>query len=397
MPRLLLGILLVLAAFVGFNAALLLILPPSAAGLLLFIEVVLLVIVAHESGHFFAAKAFGIKVEEFFVGFGPRLWSVRRGETEYGLKALPFGGYVRIAGMNPFQEPPPEDLPRTFGAKPAWQRAVVLAAGSVTHFVLALVILAIFFGAFGLPRARIAQVELLLDGSRSPASAAGLRTGDEVLEVDGRRVDYGEFLTYTRSHVGRDITIVVLRDGERVTLRAAPVLVDVDGQPIGRLGVILTTGGRVRVGPVAAVRRGAGAVGEMSARSVGALGEIFSPSGLSRIGRLLVGDEEREPTDVTGVVGAARLSGQAAQEGAFEALFFLFAGFNVFVGILNLLPLPPLDGGHLAVLAVERVTGRRVDVRRLLPLTAAVAGFLILFMVSLIYLDVVRPLPNPFR
>src|SRR5204862_7684739 len=101
----------------------------------------------HESGHFFTAKAFRIKVEEFFVGFGPRLWSIRRGETEYGVKALPFGGYVRIAGMNPFQEVTPEEHPRTFATKPIWQRALVIATGRVTQFVMAIVFLSIFLMA----------------------------------------------------------------------------------------------------------------------------------------------------------------------------------------------------------------------------------------------------------
>src|SRR5258706_16288805 len=100
----------------------------ESVGILLFVVAILFVVVVHESGHFFFAKAFKIKVEEFFVGFGPRLWSFRRGETEYGVKALPFGGYVRIAGMNPPQEAPPEEFPRTFGATPIWQRALVIAA-----------------------------------------------------------------------------------------------------------------------------------------------------------------------------------------------------------------------------------------------------------------------------
>ncbi|MDQ3991197.1 MAG: site-2 protease family protein, partial [Actinomycetota bacterium] len=102
-------------------------------GVLAFVAGIFIMILAHEAGHYVAAKAFRIKVEEFFLGFGPRLWSFRRGETEYGVKALPLGGYVRIAGMNPFQEPAPEDLPRTYAAKPAWQRAIVLVAGSAMH------------------------------------------------------------------------------------------------------------------------------------------------------------------------------------------------------------------------------------------------------------------------
>src|SRR3989475_13196059 len=118
---------------------------PVWVGYVLFFLAILVVVLVHESGHFVFAKAFGIKVEEFFVGFGPRLWSIRRGETEYGVKAIPAGGYVRIAGMNPYEEIPPEELPRTFGAKPAWQRALVLAAGPLTHLVMAILFLAIFF------------------------------------------------------------------------------------------------------------------------------------------------------------------------------------------------------------------------------------------------------------
>src|SRR6266571_4946924 len=115
----------------------------ESLGVLVFAVSLLIVVMIHESGHFFTAKAFQIKVEEFFVGFGPRLWSIRRGETEYGVKVLPFGGYVRIAGMNPFQEIPPEEAGRVFKAKKPWQRAIVLSAGSFTHFVLAFIVIAV--------------------------------------------------------------------------------------------------------------------------------------------------------------------------------------------------------------------------------------------------------------
>jgi membrane-associated protease RseP (regulator of RpoE activity) len=377
---------------------------PAYVGVLLFALVVFVVIVAHEAGHFFAARAFGIKVEEFFVGFGPRLWSVRRGETEYGLKAIPAGGYVRIAGMNPFQVPTPEELPRTFGAKPPWQRAIVLLAGSFTHFVLALLFLTVFFAAIGIPEyaPRVAGVETTLEGDPSPAAAAGLRPGDEFLEFDGRPVQsYEEFVEYTRVHAGRELRLVVDRDGKRVSIRATPVLSRVDGRLVGRLGIILTNGSvidRDRANPLVAVGRALETTRRMVSLSVRSMGEIFSPSGLARIGRQLFGGEARViDRDPAGIVGAARLSGQAVERGFFDVLFFLFAGFNVFVGILNLLPLPPLDGGHLAVVGIEKLTGKRLDPRRLLPITALVAGFLMLFMASLLYLDIARPLENPFR
>src|SRR5438270_2467923 len=126
----------------------------SSVGDLLFVVAILVTIFIHESAHFGFAKLFGIKVEEFFVGFGPRVWSVRRGETEYGVKALPLGGYVRIAGMNPYEEITPEQYPRTFGAKPAWKRAVVIVAGPATHFVIALVLFALWLGVYGQPSNR---------------------------------------------------------------------------------------------------------------------------------------------------------------------------------------------------------------------------------------------------
>src|SRR6266571_1783412 len=115
----------------------------SSVGIVLFIVAILVTILIHEAAHFGFAKAFGIKVEQFFLGFGPRLWSIRRGETEYGVNALPLGGYVRIAGMNPFEETPPEDAARVFRAKKPWQRAIVLSAGSFTHFVLAFIVIAV--------------------------------------------------------------------------------------------------------------------------------------------------------------------------------------------------------------------------------------------------------------
>ncbi|HJV04521.1 MAG TPA: RIP metalloprotease [Actinomycetota bacterium] len=374
---------------------------PGWVGVLLFVLGVLVMILAHEAGHFLTAKWFGIKVEEFFVGFGPRLWSFRRGETEYGIKAIPAGGYVRIAGMNPFQEPAPEDRDRVFTAKPAWQRAIVLVTGSLTHFVLAFVTLVVIFGVVGEPvrfRPQVVAVERRLDGLPSPAFEAGMRPGDQVVAVAGRPVDYETFSRAVTGNVGREVTLVVERDGSQVRLRMEPILSEVEGRRIGRLGVVVSPGAvlaRDRAGPVETVQRSAELTGRMVVGSFQAIGRVFGPEGIGRLGELLAGDTRRVD-DPVGIVGAARVSGQAVQAGQFDSFLLLFAFFNVFVGIVNLLPLPPLDGGHLAVLGWESLTGRRVDPRKLIPITAVVAGFLILFTISMLYLDVVRPLPNPF-
>ncbi|MGH2723291.1 MAG: M50 family metallopeptidase [Actinomycetota bacterium] len=374
-----------------------------ALGIVLFVVGIFLMILAHEAGHFVAARRFGIKVEEFFVGFGPRLWSFRRGETEYGFKALPLGGYVRIAGMNPFQEPAPEDRPRTFGAKPKWQRAIVLVAGAATHFVLAFVFLVLIFGVIGIPTRfapQVRAVEEELNEEPSPASVAGLRPGDEVLSVDGRQVDYEAFLRYVDANVGEDIAIVVERGGERVSLEATPVLAEVEGEETGRLGIVVGAGdvlARARSGPLETIVNSGRTVGTLVVDSFRAMGRVFGPEGLTRIGQALGGDRERTVEDPIGVVGAGRFAGQAVAAGQLDVFLSLFAFFNVFVGILNLLPLPPLDGGHLAVLGIEAATRRRIDPRKLIPITALVAGFLILFTFSLLYLDVVAPIPNLFQ
>jgi membrane-associated protease RseP (regulator of RpoE activity) len=330
----------------------------------LYIVAILTIVLIHETGHFIFAKAFKIKVEEFFVGFGPRLWSTRRGETEYGLKALPFGGYVRIAGMNPFQETPEEDLPRAFGAKPAWQRAVVIGAGPVTHFVMAFLLIAVFFMGIGTPsrfRPEIEAVQTTLNGHPGPAFQAGLRPGDQVIAVDGNPVPVSSdparalvpFRSYTRNHPGVPITVKVVRDGRIVSVEVTPIEATVAGQSGGYIGVEVgpATVARHRLGPITAFRLGAVGTWDTAKGVVQNLGRVFGPSGLKRLGELLVGAKQRTQGDVQSVVGGGQMVVQAARTQAWDLLLGILVSFNVFIGILNLIPLPPLDGGHLAVIA----------------------------------------------
>jgi membrane-associated protease RseP (regulator of RpoE activity) len=374
----------------------------ETVAVILFIVVLIVVVIVHESGHFFFAKGFGIKVEEFFVGFGPRLWSFRRGETEYGFKAIPAGGYVRIAGMNPFQEIPPEEFPRTFGAKPVWQRAIVIVAGPVTHFVMAVLFLMFFFIAIGAPNENRPMIEIIepaLGGQVSPAMQAGFEPGDEIVAVDGRRIQSPDaFIEYTRSHVGTPMRVTVVRDGRTITLTATPVLSEVPGlpNPVGRLGISLGAV-RERTNPFTAIGRSVIVTGQTTKEVVLRLGDVFGPTALRRVGSLLTGSEERRLTDAIGVVGATQVAVSAVRAGAWDFFIGLLVGFNIFIGILNLVPLPPLDGGHLAILAYEKVRRRKPDVRKLVPLTALVTGFIILFALAITYLDIVNPIPTPFR
>jgi membrane-associated protease RseP (regulator of RpoE activity) len=373
----------------------------AGLGYVLFFLVILVVVLIHESGHFFVAKAFRIKVEEFFVGFGPRLWSVRRGETEYGVKALPFGGYVRIAGMNPFQPPTPEEYPRTYQAKPLWQRALVILAGPVTHFLIAFVTLAVVAMALGIPNAHrpmVGAVHPTLNGRPSPAFVAGLQAGDQILSLDGRSMtSLQQVIVYTRGHDGRPIQMTIRRDGRVMTLTVTPVLTALPGEQeaFPRIGVQLDEV-REREGLVTAVKGGGVGTWQAAKQVVIAMKNVFGPSALRRIGDLLVGNATRRETDPTSLIGAGRIAGQAAASNAWDVFLGLIVVFNVFIGILNLVPLPPLDGGHLAVLAYEAIRRKRPDPRKLVPITTLVAGFIILYAVAVMYLDIVKPIPNPF-
>ncbi|MEP7032625.1 MAG: site-2 protease family protein [Actinomycetota bacterium] len=361
-----------------------------------FFVALIVVIVIHEAAHFGVAKAFKIKVEEFFVGFGPRIWSTRRGETEYGIKWIPAGGYVKIAGMNPFQPPAEEDLPRTFGAKPIWQRALVIVAGPATHFVLAFIFFAVWLGAIGQPVPNSPIVNAVspeLGGVESPAAAVGLRVGDRIVAIGSLQDPTdAQLVAITRAHVGEPLDMTIERDGKRIPVTVTPVLATVAGQRVGRIGVLLGEA-RETSGLVGSVSGGVKLVGSAMAQTVGGLGRIFGPEGVGRLFKLLLTNAPRRTSDPASVVGIGRVVSQTAQSGSAWDILYIFALVNVFIGLLNLLPLPPFDGGHLAVLAVERLRGgKTIDMRKLVPISAAVAAFFILFTFAVIYLDIAKPI-----
>jgi membrane-associated protease RseP (regulator of RpoE activity) len=361
-----------------------------------FFVALIVVIVIHEAAHFGVAKAFKIKVEEFFVGFGPRIWSTRRGETEYGIKWIPAGGYVKIAGMNPFQPPAEEDLPRTFGAKPIWQRALVIVAGPATHFVLAFIFFAVWLGAIGQPVPNSPIVNAVspeLGGVESPAAAVGLRVGDRIVAIGSLHDPTdAQLVAITRAHVGEPLDMTIERDGKRIPVTVTPVLATVAGQRVGRIGVLLGEA-RETSGVVGSVSGGVKLVGSAIAQTIGGLGRIFGPEGVGRLFKLLLTNAPRRTSDPASVVGIGRVVSQTAQSGSAWDILYIFALVNVFIGLLNLLPLPPFDGGHLAVLAVERLRGgKTIDMRKLVPISAAVAAFFILFTFAVIYLDIAKPI-----
>jgi membrane-associated protease RseP (regulator of RpoE activity) len=392
-------------------------------GWLIFLAALLVSVMLHETGHFVAAKRFGMKCTQYFIGFGPTIWSTQRGETEYGIKALPLGGFVKITGMTSIDEVDEEDEPRSFRRAPGWQRLIVLGAGSFMHFVLAAVI--IFGLALGIgieneiatnqvtavtpclqpsEAALLAGAKCALGAPKSPAALAGLKVGDTVTAYNGVKMT-----SFTQLHSaiqagqpGEPVSLTVDRDGRTLVLHTRLAAVPGYGTDLGFNAAENTV--FQSVGPVGAIRYVGTGFSEVFTGSVSALAEL--PGAVPD----LFNKQKRATSDagnVSSVYGAARDTGQAVaadvgwrQKVSF--LLLLIASLNIFVGIFNLLPLLPMDGGHVAVVLWEMVRSwfaRRlhrpdpglVDYRKLIPVSFAVFVVLVLFGALLISADIFNP------
>jgi len=375
----------------------------STLAIVVFFVGLLFIILIHEAGHYTVARAFGFKVEEYFVGFGPRIWSFRRGEIDYGIKALPLGGYVKIAGMNPYEPVAEEDLPRAYNSKPIWQRALTIFAGPGSHFVVAAILFAVWLAFFGDPRSApvvVDKVDATLNGHPGPAFEAGLKPGDTVVAIGGvsdpNLEEVSQVLTGgAADRPGQAIDVTVVRDERTQTLSMIPELSDVDGITIGRVGVVLAPPQAQREGVIASLVGGVKLVGQSVKESFQQIGHVFGPQGIGRVFRLLFTDAPRNQTDSASVVGIGQQVGATGANGDWGTILYFLAFVTVFIGLLNLIPLPPFDGGHLAVLGIEKVRGKAIDMRRLIPVSAAVMAFFVVFVLATVVLDITKPIPAP--
>jgi membrane-associated protease RseP (regulator of RpoE activity) len=390
----------------------------NALGWLIFLVALLLSVMLHESGHFFTAKKFGMKATQFFVGFGPTLWSTTRGETEYGIKALLVGGFVKIVGMTSIDDVDPEDEPRSFRRQPAWQRLIVLAAGSFMHFVFAAVLIFILAIGIGVENDNTTQLgtvstcvpssaTALNDGAactkseaKSPALLAGLKVGDTVTSFNGAKVSNWTELqsAIEKTTAGKPVTLTVERGTQTLTLHTS--LAQVSGHG-GYLGVAPTTIFEPQ-SPLGGAKYVGTGLSEGFTGSFSALGHL--PAGVTK---LFAQNRAQAGGGVVGVVGAARETGQAVAADVgwqykVSFILLLIASLNIFVGIFNLLPLLPLDGGHIAVVLWERIRAwfaklrhlpdpGLVDYRKLIPLSFGVFAVVAVLGVVLILADIVNP------
>jgi len=370
-------------------------------GILAFAIALLLSVMLHEFGHYITAKRFDMKVTEFFLGFGRRIWSFKRGETEFGIKAIPAGGYCRIEGMTPRDEMPIGEESRAFFGATTTRKLIVLGAGSFAHFLIGfLIIFMIFFG--------VGVNALLSDVSEvtpnSAAAAAGFQPGDKITAIDGREVtDWYIDAKAIANSDGKELTFTVLRDGEEISIVAAPTYLSSEKRYM--LGVVTKIGIK-REGFFTSLSESGRATVVLTCESAKAL--IALPTKVPQLIRQTFGGEARDPNGLVGVVGAAGVSADVISSSKLNStqrlgtFFLLIASLNIFVGLFNLLPLLPLDGGHMAVAIADeiralfaRLRGKPrpagIDVNVLTPITMTVFALLAVLTAILLIADIFNP------
>jgi len=334
--------------------------------LVAFVVVFGTIVFFHELGHFVVAKLAGIRVYEFALGFGPSIAKVRRGETDYSIRVFPLGGFVKLAGMDEaenFEDEVDEHDPRSFVNKPLPVRLGTIAAGPFMNFVLAVILLTVYFSLAVIPPT-IVQIE-----AQSPAHLAGLLPGDEFVEIDGNPVKTSaEIVEIIQAHPEEELQVTVKREGKLLTIPVRPTL----EKGRGAIGVAIDHKPRypISVSVPAAVRQ----TWQMAGQLVKALGQMIT-------GRI-------EP-ELSGPIGIVQIVGQSARQGL-PSLLILAVVLNVNLGLLNLLPIPVLDGGWLLILIIEALRGRP-----LAPESRGIAQFvglalLILLMIFATFQDISR-------
>jgi membrane-associated protease RseP (regulator of RpoE activity) len=397
-----------------------------AIGIALFALAILISVALHECGHMWIARVTGMKVRRYFVGFGPTLWSTRRGETEYGFKAVPLGGFCDIAGMTPVEDLAPDERDRAMYKQATWKRVAVLFAGPGMNFVICLVLIYAIALIWGLPNLHpptravvgetacvapeVTQGKLGECTGPGPAALAGIRTGDVVVKVGDTPVSSFEDMAVAVRKMHGTIPVVVERDGKPFT-----TYVDVTptqrwvsdgkgGQPapatVGAIGVGAPRLAPTHYGVFTAVPATFAFAGNLTVEVGKAL--VTIPT---KVGALVhaIGGGQRDPQTPISVVGASIIGGDTVDHGLWVAFWFFLAQLNLILGAVNLVPLLPFDGGHIAVAVFEKVrnmirsargkvAAAPVNYLKLMPATYVVLVLVVGYMLLTVTADLVNPI-----
>jgi membrane-associated protease RseP (regulator of RpoE activity) len=398
-------------------------------GIVLFALAILVSVALHECGHMWVARATGMKVRRYFVGFGPTVWSTRRpnrlGETEYGIKAIPLGGFCDIAGMTSVEELAPEDRKYAMFRQKTWKRVAVLFAGPAMNFIIGLVLIYAIAVIWGLPNLNppttaivgqtacvapeVARGELGECTGDGPAAQAGIESGDTIVKVGDTPVaNFDEMVTAVREldaptpfTVERDgtqfTTVVDVTQTQRITAGADGAQQTID---VGAIGVAAAQFGPTHYNPLSAVPATFAFTGDLSVQLAKALANIPT-----KVGALVdaIGGGERDPETPISVVGASIIGGDTVDAGLWVAFWFFLAQLNFVLGAVNLVPLLPFDGGHIAIALYEKlrnmlraargkVAAAPVNYLKLMPATYVVLVVVVGYMLLTVTADLVNPI-----
>jgi membrane-associated protease RseP (regulator of RpoE activity) len=395
-------------------------------GVVLFALAILLSVALHECGHMWVARATGMKVRRYFVGFGPTLWSTRRpnrlGSTEYGVKAVPLGGFCDIAGMTSIEELAPDEHERAMFRQKTWKRAAVLAAGPAMNFVIGLVLVYAIAVVWGLPNlhppttaivgetgcvaAQISKDKLADCTGPGPAAEAGIRSGDVIVKVGDSSVGTFDQARTALQKASGPTPVVVERNGEKIAAVvnvAQTQRLDDKGDKmstVGAIGISAAQFGPTHYNPLSAVPATFAFTGDLSVELGKSLAKIPT-----KIGALVhsIGGGERDPDTPISVVGASIIGGDTVEHGLWVAFWFFLAQLNFVLGAINLVPLLPFDGGHIAIAVFEKlrnmmrkargmVAAAPVNYLKLMPATYVILVVVVGYMLLTVTADLVNPI-----
>jgi membrane-associated protease RseP (regulator of RpoE activity) len=397
-----------------------------ALGVAAFALAILVSVALHECGHMWVARATGMKVRRYFVGFGPTVWSTRRpnrlGSTEYGVKAIPLGGFCDIAGMTSVEELAPEDRPYAMFRQKVWKRVAVLFAGPAMNFVIGLVLVYAIAVIWGLPNlnppksaivgqtgcvaAQISKDEVADCTGPGPAAQAGIRPGDVIVKVGDTAVATFDEARVALQKATGVTPVVIERDGEQLTkvvdVTQTQRFTGTGDQPttVGAIGISAAQFGPTQYNGLSAVPATFAFTGDLAVELGKALAKIPT-----KIGALVhaIGGGERDPETPISVVGASIIGGETVDAGLWVAFWFFLAQLNFVLGAVNLIPLLPFDGGHIAIAVYEKirnmvrsargkVAAGPVNYLKLMPATYVVLVVVGGYMLLTVTADLVNPI-----